>query len=52
MENKFRKLMKPVTMDSQEFKACLEEVREEKRKCEEYDRREKELRIKHADDRR
>ena len=44
--------MKPETMDSKEFEECLEKVQEEKRKREEYDRREKELRIKHADERR
>ena len=52
VENKIRELMKPETMDSKEFKECLEKVQEEKRKREEYDRREKELRIKHADERR
>ena len=52
VENKIRELMKPETMDSLEFKECLAKVQEEKRKREEYDRREKELRIKHADERR
>ena len=44
--------MKSETMDSLEFKECLAKVQEEKRKREEYERREKELRIKHADERR
>ena len=52
VENKIRELMKPETMDSLEFKECLAKVQEEKRKREEYDRREKELRIRHADERR
>ena len=52
VENKIRELMKSETMDSLEFKECLAKVQEEKRKREEYERREKELRIKHADERR
>ena len=52
VENKINELMKPETMDSREFKECLMYVQEEKRKREEYERREKELRIKHADERR
>ena len=52
IQNKISELMKPETMDSKEFKECLEKVQEEKRKREEYDRREKELRIKHVDERR
>ena len=52
VENKIRELMKPKTMDLPEFKECLAKVQEEKRKREEYERREKELRIKHADERR
>lgn len=52
VENKIREVMKPETMDTQEFKECLMYVEEEKRKREEYERREKELRIKHADERR
>ena len=51
IQNKINELMKPETMDSQEFKECLMYVEEEKRKREEYSRREKELRIKHAEDR-
>ena len=51
VENKIREVMKPETMDTQEFKECLMHVEEEKRKREEYERREKELRIKHADER-
>ena len=51
VENKIRELMKPETMDLPEFKEYLAKVQEEKRKREEYDRREKELRIKHADER-
>ena len=49
VEMKIRELMMPEAMDTQEFKECLMYVEEEKRKREEYDRREKELRIKHAD---
>ena len=52
VENKIREVMKPETMELPEFKECLMYVAEEKRKREEYDRREKELRIKHADERR
>ena len=52
VENKINELMKPETMDSPEFQKCLMYVQEEKRKREEYERREKELRIKHADERR
>ena len=52
VENKIRELMKPETMDLPEFKEYLAKVQEEKRKREEYDRREKELRIRHADERR
>ena len=52
VEQKIREVMKPETMESQEFKECLKYVEEEKRKREEYDRWEKELRIKHADERR
>ena len=51
VENKINELMKPETMDTQEFQECLMYVEEEKRKREEYERREKELRIKHADER-
>lgn len=51
VENKIREVMKPESMDTQEFKECLMYVEEEKRKREEYERREKELRIKHADER-
>ena len=50
IQNKISELMKPETMESPEFKECLAKVQEEKRKREEYDRREKELRIKHADE--
>ena len=52
VQNKISELMKPETMELPEFKECLAKVQEEKRKREEYDRREKELRIKHADERR
>ena len=52
VENKIREVMKPETMDTQEFKECLMYVEEEKRKREKYIRREEELRIKHADERR
>lgn len=51
MEMKIREVMKPETMESLEFKECVRYVQEEKRKREEYERREKELRIKHADER-
>ena len=52
VENKISEIMKPETMQLPEFKECLAKVQEEKRKREEYDRREKELRIRHADERR
>ena len=52
VENKIRELMKPETMDLPEFNEYLAKVQEEKRKREEYERREKELRIRHADERR
>ena len=52
VENKIREVMKPETMELPEFKECVRYVEEEKRKREEYERREKELRIKHADERR
>lgn len=39
-------------MQRLEFQIILEEVKEEKRRREKYERREKELRIKHADERR
>ena len=51
VEQKIREVMKPETMDTQEFKECLRYVEEEKRKRQEYERREKELRIKHAEER-
>ena len=51
VENKIRELMKPETMDLPEFNEYLAKVQEEKRKREEYERREKELRIRHADER-
>ena len=52
IQNKINELMKPETMDTQEFKECVRYVEEEKRKREEYSKRDKELRIKHADERR
>ena len=52
VEKKIREVMKPETMESPEFKECLEKVLEERRKREEYSRWEEELRIKHADERR
>ena len=52
VQNKINELMKPETLESPEFKECLAKVQEEKRRRDEYDRREKELRIKHADERR
>ena len=51
VEQKIREVMKPETMELPEFKECLMYVAEEKRKREEYDRREKELRITHAEER-
>ncbi|MGN0496323.1 MAG: hypothetical protein ACI4GW_08885, partial [Lachnospiraceae bacterium] len=52
IQNKISELMKPESMELPEFKECLAKVQEERRKREEYDRKEKELRIKHADERR
>ena len=49
---KISELMKDETMQEPEFQKILEQVKEEKRRREEYDRREKELRIRHADERR
>ena len=49
---KISELMKDETMQKPEFRKILEQVKEDKRRREEYDRREKELRIKHADERR
>ena len=49
---KISELMKDETLKKPEFRKILEEVKEEKRRREEYDRREKELRIKHAEERR
>ena len=49
---KISELMKDETMQEPEFQKILEQVKEEKRRREEYDRREKELRIKHANERR
>ena len=46
VENKIRELMKPETMDLPEFKEYLAKVQEEKRKREEYERREKEFKDK------
>ena len=51
IQNKINELMKPETMESPEFKECLANVQKERRKRKEYDRREKELRIKHAEER-
>ena len=49
---KISELITDETMQEPEFQKILEQVKEEKRRREEYDRREKELRIKHADERR
>ena len=49
--SKISELMTDETMQKPEFQKILEQVKEEKRKREEYDRREKELRIRHADER-
>ena len=51
IKNKISELMKSETMNLPEFKECLAKVQEERRKSEEYSRREKELRIKHAAER-
>ena len=48
---KISELMTDETMQKPEFQKILEQVKEEKRKREEYERREKELRIRHADER-
>ena len=48
---KISELMKDETMQKPEFRKIVEQVKEDKRRREEYDRREKELRIKHADER-
>lgn len=39
VENKIREVMKPEAMESLEFKECVRYVQEEKRKREEYERR-------------
>lgn len=49
---KISELITDETMQEPEFQKILEQVKEEKRRREEYDRREKELRIRHADERR
>ena len=49
---KISELITDETMQEPEFQKILEQVKEEKRRREEYDRREKELRIKHANERR
>ena len=49
---KISELITDETMQEPEFQKILEQVKEEKRRREEYDRREKELRIKHAEERR
>ena len=49
---KIIELMKDETLKEPEFQKILEQVKEDKRQREEYDRREKELRIKHANERR
>ena len=51
VSTKISELMTDETMQEQEFQKILEEVKEEKRRREEYDRREKELRIRHAEER-
>ena len=52
VSSKISELMTDETMQELEFQKIMEEVKEDKRRREEYDRREKELRIRHADDRR
>lgn len=44
--------MKDETLKKPEFQKILEQVKEDKRRREEYEKREKELRMKHADERR
>lgn len=51
VSTKISELMTDETMQEPEFQKILEEVKEEKRRREEYNRREKKLRIKHADER-
>ncbi len=51
VEKRIREVMKPETMDLQEFKDCLEEVRKEKEWRETQKVRAEQLRIKAADDR-
>ena len=51
VSTKISELMTDETMQEPEFQKILEEVKEEKRRREEYDRREKELRIRHAEER-
>ena len=52
VSTKISELMTDETMQEPEFQKILEEVKEEKRRREEYDRREKELRIRHTEERR
>lgn len=52
VSSKISELMTDETMQKPEFQKILEQVKEDKRRREEYDSREKELRIKHADERR
>ena len=49
---KISELMKDETLKKPEFQKILEQVKEDKRRREEYEKREKELRMKHADERR
>lgn len=51
VEKRIREVMKPETMDLQEFKDCLEEVQKEKEWRETQKVRAEQLRIKAADDR-
>ncbi len=51
VSTKISELMTDETMQEPEFQKILEEVKEEKRRREEYDRQEKELRIRHAEER-
>lgn len=52
VSSKISELMTDETMQEPEFQKILEQEKEDKRRREEYDRREKELRIKHAEERR
>lgn len=52
IQNKIRDLMKPETMESPEFKTCLEEVQKEKEQRIAQEQRAEQIRLKAAEDRR